>query len=72
MILLAMKLTGIADATQVANVGDTALDLESAARAGVKWNIGVLSGAHGREALMKAPHTHIIQSVAEIVTVLET
>lgn len=66
MILLAMKLAGINDASLVANVGDTTLDLESAARAGVKWNIGVLSGAHGREALEKAPHTHIIESVAQL------
>jgi phosphonatase-like hydrolase len=66
MILLAMKLMAIDDPAQVANVGDTTLDLESASRAGVKWNIGVLSGAHGREALEKAPHTKIIQSVADL------
>lgn len=63
MILLAMTLTGVGDPARVANVGDTTLDLESAARAGVRWNIGVLSGAHKREALERAPHTHIIESV---------
>jgi phosphonatase-like hydrolase len=66
MILLAMKLTAIDDPSTVANVGDTVLDLESAARAGVKWNIGVLSGAHARAALERAPHTEIIQSVDEL------
>ncbi|MBY0494698.1 MAG: phosphonatase-like hydrolase [Cyanobacteria bacterium] len=66
MILLAMKLTGVEDALQVANVGDTTSDLESAARAGVRWNIGVLSGAHTREALERAPHTAIIDSVADL------
>ena len=66
MILLAMKLAGVDDAALVANVGDTALDLESAARAGVRWNIGVLSGAHKREALERAPHTAIIDSVADL------
>lgn len=66
MILLAMKLTAIDDPARVANVGDTILDLESAARAGVKWNIGVLSGAHGREALERAPHTQIVQSVDDL------
>ena len=66
MILLAMQLTGVSDPGMVANVGDTTLDLESAARAGVRWNIGVLSGAHAREALERAPHTHIIQSVAAL------
>ena len=52
-----MKLTAVEDPARVANVGDTTLDLESAARAGVRWNIGVLSGAHTREALERAPHT---------------
>lgn len=66
LIFVAMKLTMIEDLARVANVGDTALDLESAARAGVRWNIGVLSGAHSREALERAPHTNIIESVADL------
>ena len=66
MILLAMKLTAVDDPARVANVGDTALDLESAARAGVRWNIGVLTGAHSREALQKAPHTEIIPSIVDL------
>jgi phosphonatase-like hydrolase len=66
MILLAMKLAGVGDPGAVANVGDTTVDLESAARAGVRWNIGVLSGAHAREALERAPHTHIIGSVKDL------
>ena len=66
MILIAMKITGVVDPSRVANVGDTTLDLESAARAGVRWNVGVLSGAHGREALERAPHSHIINSIAEL------
>lgn len=66
LILLAMSVTSTLDPGKVANVGDTTLDLESAARAGVRWNIGVLSGAHRREALEQAPHTRIIQSVADL------
>lgn len=66
MIVLAMRLAGVTDPSRVANVGDTALDLESAARAGVKWNIGVLSGAHAKEALERAPHTHLVDSVADL------
>ena len=66
LILLAMKLTAVDDPAWVANVGDTTLDLESAARAGVRWNIGVLTGAHTREALERAPHTDIIQSIADL------
>ncbi len=70
LIFVAMKLTMVEDLASVANVGDTTLDLESAARAGVRWNIGVLSGAHSREALEQAPHTDIIQSVGELMKVL--
>ncbi len=66
LILLAMKMTSVFDPDRVANVGDTALDLQSAARAGVRWNIGVLSGAHGREVMEQAPHTRLIQSVADL------
>ena len=66
LIRRAMNRAGVDDASRVANVGDTTLDLESAARAGVCWNIGVLSGAHTREALARAPHTAIIESVADL------
>ena len=66
LILLAMKLTAVDDPARVANVGDTTLDLESAARAGVRWNIGVLTGAHTREALERAPHTAIVQSIVDL------
>jgi phosphonatase-like hydrolase len=66
MIVVAMKLTGVSDLGRVANVGDTVLDLESAARAGVKWNMGVLTGAHGRETLERAPHTQLIASIDDL------
>lgn len=64
LILRAMTITGTARPDGVANVGDTTLDLEAGRRAGVRWNVGVLSGAHGREALAAAPHTHLVDSIA--------
>lgn len=30
------------------------------------WNVGVLSGAHGRARLEAAPHTHLLPSVASL------
>ena len=66
LILEAMRATGIADPHRVASVGDTVLDLEAGWNAGVRWNIGVLSGAHDRAALERAPHTHIVQSIADL------
>ena len=62
----AMERTGVAAPSAVAAVGDTALDLEAGARAGVRWNVGVLSGAHPGPRLEAAPHTHILASVAEL------
>lgn len=66
LIRRAMADTGVPDAARVATVGDTTLDLEAGAAAAVGWNIGVLSGAHGRDALARSPHTHLIGSVAEL------
>jgi phosphonatase-like hydrolase len=66
LIFRAMDLTGIGDADDVANVGDTTVDLQAGRNAGVRWNIGVTSGAHGRERLERAPHTHLISSLPEL------
>jgi phosphoglycolate phosphatase-like HAD superfamily hydrolase len=65
-----MAATGVTRANRVANVGDTTRDLEAAARAGVGWNVGVLSGAHDRATLARAPHTHLIDSVADLPALL--
>lgn len=66
LILRAMDLTGVRDPGRVANVGDTTLDLQAGHRAGVRFNVGVLSGAHGRDRLEKAPHTHLLTDVSEL------
>ena len=66
LIYRAMQLTGCTDVGRVAVAGDTISDLEAAAAAGVRWNIGVLSGAHDRKMLETRPHTGIIASVADI------
>lgn len=66
LIRRAMELTDIANPAAVANVGDTTLDLEAGHNAGVGWNIGVTSGAHGRDRLARAPHTHLVADVSEL------
>jgi len=66
LIFHAIEAVGAADVRAVANVGDTLLDLMAGANAGVRWNVGVLSGAHGRRVLERAPHTHLITSVASL------
>jgi phosphonatase-like hydrolase len=66
MIFRCMKLTGVAHAESVANVGDTMLDLQAGRNAKAAWNIGVLTGAHGRALMAAQPHTHLLGSVAEL------
>ena len=66
MILEAMRRTGVADPGGVMVVGDTVLDLQAGSAAGAGWVIGVTSGAHDYARLSQAPHTHLLQSVAEI------
>jgi phosphonatase-like hydrolase len=71
MIFRAMEATGVQDVRQVINVGDTPLDLQSGTNAGVRGVVGVLTGEHHRESLQRAPHTHIIGSVAELPALIE-
>jgi phosphonatase-like hydrolase len=63
MIFRAMERTGVCDVRRVAVVGDTRLDLEAGANAGVAYRIGVLTGAHDRATLDRAPHTHLLGSI---------
>src|SRR6266550_8388690 len=68
LIFRAMELSGLTSVHQVANVGDTVLDLQAGHNAGVRHNIGVLSGAHTKEQLEREPHTHLLSSVAMLPT----
>jgi phosphoglycolate phosphatase-like HAD superfamily hydrolase len=71
LIFRAMEATGARSVHQVAVVGDTTRDLQAGHNAGVRWNIGVLTGAHDRQTLQRAPHTHLLPSVAEVARVWE-
>ncbi|HJQ34870.1 MAG TPA: phosphonatase-like hydrolase [Pyrinomonadaceae bacterium] len=71
LIFRAMEAAGAASVHRVANVGDTALDLRAGHNAGVRWNVGVLSGAHDRTLLEREPHTHLLSSVAELLGLWE-
>jgi phosphonatase-like hydrolase len=66
LIFRAMEATGTTSVRQVVNVGDTALDLQAGHNAGALWNVGVLSGAHDRRLLEQTPHTHLLESVADM------
>jgi phosphonatase-like hydrolase len=66
LIFHAMESLGVTDVRRVAVVGDTVLDLQAGWNAGVRWNIGVWSGAHPREKLAQAPHTHLFAGVGDL------
>ncbi|MDT0412206.1 MULTISPECIES: phosphonatase-like hydrolase [unclassified Streptomyces] len=58
------------DVRQVAVAGDTAYDMASGVHAGAGAVVGVLTGAHEREALREAGATHVIASVSELPALL--
>jgi phosphonatase-like hydrolase len=72
MIFHAMECLGVTDVRREAVVGDTMLDLQAGWNAGVGWNIGVWSGAHTREQLEQAPHTHLLPGVADLPEIWKT
>jgi phosphoglycolate phosphatase-like HAD superfamily hydrolase len=65
-----MERCGCRSVHEVVNVGDTPLDLQSAANAGVAVNVGVLSGLYRRERLVCEPQDAILTSVADLPTLL--
>jgi phosphoglycolate phosphatase len=65
LVLTALLRLEVDDVRQVAVVGDTANDLVAGTRAGASIVAGVLTGAHGRDELERAPHTHLIDSIAQ-------
>ncbi|MGY1435940.1 phosphonatase-like hydrolase [Streptomyces reniochalinae] len=73
LVLAALLHTGAADdVRRVAVVGDTAYDMRSGVRAGAGVVAGVLTGAHGAEALREAGATHVLDSVARLPELLSS
>ncbi len=65
--ILSLRIDSVA---QVAIVGDSATDLEAGNRAGAGVVVGVRSGGASLESLEHAPHTHLIDSVANLQAIL--
>ena len=70
LIFKAMMLAGVTNVKKVAKVGDTASDLQEGTSAGCGMVIGVTTGAFTRTELMKEPHTHLIEEIPEILSLL--
>jgi len=71
MLFHAMEQAHVDSVAEVVAVGDTPLDLQAAANAGVRGIIGVYSGAATEERLGREPHTQILPSVAGLPALLQ-
>jgi phosphoglycolate phosphatase len=72
LVLGALMALGVDDVRAVAVAGDTTNDLLSGYRAGAGIVAGVLTGAHDRATLARAPHTHLLDSVSDLPDVVST
>ena len=66
LALHALMTLEVDDVRSLAVAGDTANDLLAGWRAGAGVVAGVLTGAHDRDALAGAPHTHILDSIVDL------
>lgn len=71
MVWRAMALTGVGDAAWVAKVGDTPADLQEGDAAGCGLIVGVTSGSHSEDELARYPHTHLIDSLVDLLRIVE-
>jgi phosphonatase-like hydrolase len=70
MIVRLMKELGLDQASAVAKVGDAPADLQEGTNAGCGLVIGVTWGSHSRSQLQRHPHTHIVDTIEELSTLL--
>jgi len=72
LVLGALLELGVEDVRSVAVAGDTTNDLYAGHRAGAGIVAGILGGAHPREQLERAPHTHIFETVGQFAQLVST
>jgi phosphonatase-like hydrolase len=72
MIRHLMRQLSVTDASRVAKIGDTAVDLEEGTNAGCGLVIGVTTGSFSRAELLAYPHTHILSSILDVPTAVLT
>ena len=66
LIFRTMEATGIVDVRDVLVAGDTVNDVTAGTRAGARFVVGVLTGAHTVAELGAARHTHLLSSIADV------
>jgi phosphonatase-like hydrolase len=70
LIFHAMEATGVTDVRRVLTAGDTPNDLRAGTNAGAGFVVGVATGSFTRSQLETEPHTHLLGSVAGVLTLL--
>lgn len=70
MIEKMMQEFGITDPAEVAKVGDTEVDVREGQNVGCKYVIGVTTGSFTRGELEPYHPTHIIDDIADVVTIV--
>ncbi len=72
MIRKLMAMAGLEDASLVAKVGDTEVDIHEGKNAGCKYVIGITTGAYSREELEKYHPTHIVDDIREVLDIIQS
>jgi phosphonatase-like hydrolase len=72
LILEAMKRTGVKEAAHVVKVGDTASDIQEGIAARCGMVVGITSGAFTAEALRKENPTHLIETIPQILPLINS
>lgn len=67
-VLTAVLRSGVGAVHEAAVIGDTTHDLVAGSRAGAGLVIGVLGGVHGRVEMERVHHTHVVDSIADVVS----
>lgn len=70
LVFHCMEATGVQDVREVLVAGDTPNDLGAGMNAGARFVVGVTTGSFTRNQLEIEPHTHIVESVTEIMSLL--
>ncbi|MEN5058650.1 HAD family hydrolase [Sphingobacterium kitahiroshimense] len=71
MIQLAMAKMGITDASTVAKIGDSTIDIQEGQNAGCGLSIGITTGAHTAVQLATANPDQVISDLLDILPVIE-
>jgi len=70
MIFRAMELTGVRSVGRVLVAGDTTRDLQAGVNAGAAFVVGVLTGGQDAVALGAVRHTHLLDGVKDLPTLV--